>query len=174
MTHVIVERDLAPAVTAEQVFELAEQAGGCFELYQIDWLFSFLAQNGDKMVCQFQAPDTETARTALRQTNNVVRSVWPATVHLGPEADLTPNVMVERTFEQAVTLDSIQAMEDAAAQCLKIRDVSFVKTYFSIDQKRMLCLYSAPDAEAVRSAQDEAQMPFDQVWSCQTLQPPSE
>ena len=98
--------------------------------------------------------------------------MWPATVHFGPTPDLAPNIMVERTFEQAVTLESIQAIEDASAQCLKIRDVTFIKTYFSVDQKRMLCLYKAPDAEAVRSAQDEALMPFDRVWSCQTLQPP--
>ena len=35
---------------------------------------------------------------------------------------------------------------------------------FSTDGRRSLCLYRAPDAEAVRLAQHEAGLPFDVVW----------
>jgi hypothetical protein len=30
----------------------------------------------------------------------------------------------------------------------------------------MLCLYQAPDAESVRLAQHQANMPVDRVWAC--------
>jgi hypothetical protein len=35
----------------------------------------------------------------------------------------------------------------------------------------MICLYAAPDAEAVRRAQSTAQMPFDGVWTVALYQP---
>ena len=58
-----------------------------------------------------------------------------------------------------------QAREDAHQWCLDTHGVSFVRTYFSQDRKRMICLYRAPDAEAVREAQRKAGMPLDAVWS---------
>ena len=75
------------------------------------------------------------------------------------------NVVVERSFEEPVTIGEIQAIEDAGASCLETHQVTFVRTFFSRDRKRMICLYRAPDAEAVRVAQRMAGMPVDSVWS---------
>ena len=85
--------------------------------------------------------------------------------------DKPPTVIVERQFEQAADLDALQAIEDAATGCLDMHRVTFIKTYFSIDKKRMICQYNAPDAESVRQAQRAAQMPFTHVWACQILAP---
>ena len=80
-------------------------------------------------------------------------------------------VMVTLCFDEPVALDDIQAIEDAGIACLEMRGVSFVKTLFSTDRKRMMCLYKAPDAEAVREAQREAGLPVDQVWACHVMSP---
>ena len=81
------------------------------------------------------------------------------------------NVLVRRSFAQSVELADIQAREDAAAWCLDVRHVKFVRTYFSMDRTRMLCLYRAPDAESVREAQRIAPMPMDDVWGFSALLP---
>jgi hypothetical protein len=111
----------------------------------------------------------ESIRIALRTGNTDMRVFWSGSVHDAPgvdEADLaSANVLVGRTFEEPVRLADIQAIEDAGAGCLEIRDVRFIRTFFSADRKRMLCLYHAPDAESVRQAQREAKMPFDEVWA---------
>jgi hypothetical protein len=70
-----------------------------------------------------------------------------------------------------VTLEEIQAMEDAKQWCLDTHRVKFARTFFAHDRKRMLCLYAAPDAEAVRAAQREAGMPVDRVWGFERLGP---
>jgi hypothetical protein len=82
-------------------------------------------------------------------------------------------VMVERSFDSPVAFEDIQALEDAGAWCLEAHQVTFIKTFFSADRKRMLCLYEAPDAESVRLAQKKAEVPFDCAWSCTALVPES-
>ena len=82
-------------------------------------------------------------------------------------------VMVERSFEMPVAFEDIQAIEETGAWCLEAHQVVFIKTFFSVDRRRMLCLYEAPDAESVRLAEKKAQVPFDCAWSCRALQTPA-
>jgi hypothetical protein len=83
----------------------------------------------------------------------------------------TPNVLVERSFADPVALADVQALEDANQWCLDVREVRFVRTYFSRDRRRMLCLYQSPDAESVRAAQREAGLPVDRVWAFDRIAP---
>src|SRR5262245_43859162 len=79
-------------------------------------------------------------------------------------------VLVERRFDRPVTFEEIQALESKGAWCLTAHEVRFIKTFFSRDGRRMLCLYEAPDAESVRLAENQANVPFERVWSCAKLQ----
>ncbi len=65
----------------------------------------------------------------------------------------------------------MQAREDAAAHCLDTHRVRYLRTFFSNDRRRMVCIYRAPDAESVRIAQHQAGMPVDQIWACRTVNP---
>ena len=82
-------------------------------------------------------------------------------------------VIVERRFDAPVAFEEIQAMEDRGAWCLDAHGVAFVRTYFSTHRTRMLCLYDAPDAEAVRAAQATIGMPFERVWAVGTMGAPA-
>jgi hypothetical protein len=78
-------------------------------------------------------------------------------------------VIVERRFASPVDFGTIQALEDAGAWCLQAHQVTFLKTHFSRDRMRMLCLYEAPDAEAVRVAERQAGVPFERAWACERI-----
>ena len=80
-------------------------------------------------------------------------------------------VLVERSFATPVAFAAIQALEDAGAWCLQMHRVTFLKTLFSTDRRRMICLYAAPDAESVRRAQEQARLPFDSAWPCRQIDP---
>lgn len=80
-------------------------------------------------------------------------------------------VIVERQFEQAVDIAAVQAAEDAAGWCLEAHQVRFVRSYFAADRRRMVCVYDAPDAEAVRTVQRQAGLPFTQIWAAQFFDP---
>ena len=74
-------------------------------------------------------------------------------------------IAVERSFAEPQQFEPLQAAEDAARWCLDMHEVSFVKTFFALDGRRMICLYQAPDAEAVRRSQRMAGLPFDTVYA---------
>lgn len=78
-------------------------------------------------------------------------------------------VMVERSFEAPADFDSLQQREIDGAWCLDQHGVCFLRTYFSRDKLRMLCLYEAPDAESVRVSQRTVGMPVERVWAASEL-----
>jgi hypothetical protein len=78
-------------------------------------------------------------------------------------------VVVERSFPEPVRFDDLQAIEDRGAWCLAAHGVRFLRSYFSRDRRRMVCLYEAPDAESVRLAQQKATLPFDAAWTARSL-----
>jgi hypothetical protein len=82
-------------------------------------------------------------------------------------------VVVERSFPEPVEFETIQAIEDRGAWCLEAHGVRFLRTYFSRDRRRMICLYEAKDAESVRLAQREAGVPFEAAWAARVVRHPA-
>lgn len=175
MNDIFLEREFDPALTTDDVWNMASQVGHCFQLYGVNWMGSMLALGGRRMLCHFQCPDSESVRTALRQSRSQMGPVWPGAVHEAPGLPgVDPgysNVVVTRTFSEPVELADIQSIEEAGAWCLEAHEVQFVRTFFSTDRKRMDCLYRAADAESVRVAQLKAGMPVERVWSFEALLP---
>jgi hypothetical protein len=163
MTQLVLERTFEPPIDRQLVIGTVRSGAWCYEQHRVDWLGSLLSLDGRRMVCRFEARDTESLRQALRQMDADMRVLWHGSVHDAP-GDREANVVVERSFAEPVSLDEVQAKEDAGQWCLDAHGVSFVRTFFSNDRKRMLCLYAAPDAEAVATAQRKAGMPVDRVW----------
>jgi Protein of unknown function (DUF4242) len=82
-------------------------------------------------------------------------------------------VVVERSFREPVAFEDVQALEDRSAWCLEAHGVRFLRTYFSRDRRRMVCLYEAPDAESVRLAQEKAGLPFQRAWAARVVRHPA-
>lgn len=175
MIDLFLERDFDPPVSPADLREAWLAGMDCARLHRVEWHGSLLSPEGRKLVCHFRAPDAESARIALRRGGADIRRLWPGTIHdapgLGDFGADSANVLVRRAFAEPVSLAEIQAREDAGAWCLEVRHVKFVRTYFSADRKRMLCLYRAPDAESVREAQRYAGMPVEDVWGFAALLP---
>jgi hypothetical protein len=171
VTEIFLERRFEPPLSPDDVLATARIAGDCFGLYRVRWRGSLLATDGRRMCCHFSAPDAESARIALRQVGADITELWPGSVHDAPSPVPEANVLVERRFEDAVELDTIQAIEDRNAWCLRTHDVRFQRTFFSADRRRMICLYRGPDAESVRIAQRQAGLPLERVWAFRRIAP---
>lgn len=181
MTDVFLERRFDPPIDREHALELGRLGADCLDIHRVRWRGSLLAQSGRHMVCRFSSADAESVRIALRQLEVQlkvdIRCLWPGTLHDAPgmqPGDIDrAKVLVRRSFNEPTELADIQAIEDAGAWCLETHGVSFVRTCFSVDRKRMICLYRAPDAESVRLAQRQAGMPLEDVWSFEHVAPAS-
>ena len=169
IVNVILERSWDPPLTEADMQTMATMPQDCFELHRVAWRGSMLSADGRDLVCHFAAPDAESARIALQQVGADVARLWPGTMHDAPGVsgdDIPPgNVAVTRRFDAPVEFAGIQALEEAAAACLELHRVRFLRSFFSSDRRHMICVYRAPDAESVRLAQREAQMPVEKVWS---------
>ena len=177
MSEMILERTFDEPTTRREVLDGLTVSSGCFDIHRVDWNASYLRLDGLRMVCHFSAPDLESTRIALRQLGQDTSRLWNASRHDRPGAGAAEiaaaNVIVERSFDEAVELQDVQDIEDAGIRCLEMRRVRFLRTYFSADRRRMLCFYAAPDAESVRQAQREAGMPFDEAWAFERCAPDS-
>ncbi len=165
MENVVMIRSFEEGLDDAGFRAMAEEGVGCLMLYRCEWQESLLADDGSTLVCRFEAPDAESIRMASRDDGAEDKRVWPGTLH-ETGLEQAPTVVVERRFDEAASIDELQAREDAAAWCLEAHRVTFLRSFFSVDRKQMLCLYHAPDAESVRLAQQQADMPVERIWSC--------
>jgi hypothetical protein len=117
----------------------------------------------------FRAPDAESVRVANRKMGVPVASLWTASIHASPVAP-PPDpaqtvVLIERSFERPVVFEDILAISDRGAWCMDLHRARHRHSYFSLDRKRMICVYEAADAESVRLAQKQIGMPFTDAWA---------
>jgi hypothetical protein len=175
MTDIFVERHWDPPITAADIQGMVETGGGCLAAHRCDWHGSLLSADGKELFCHFTAPDAESVRMALHEAGSPRGSVWTGTIHdaagFTDAALAQANVLVTRRFEAPAEFAEIQALEEAGAGCLETHRVHFIRSFFSNDRKRMLCLYRAPDAESVRIAQREAGMPVERVRAVRQFRP---
>jgi hypothetical protein len=165
MVDVILERQFDPHLSFDDFTAMARASADCLPLYRAQWMESFLASDGHSLTCRFKAPDTESVRMIVRDVPSRAQVAWAGTVHdTGRDGEAT--AMVERRFEEPVTVEALQDLENASAWCLEQHQVTFLRTFFSADCRRMICVYHAPDAESVRLAQRQAKMPVERVWPC--------
>ena len=168
MENVIVERVLDQPMMADRLRAVQEQMRWCLEQNRVSCVRTYLSPDGRRMACFFQAPDAEAVRRVNQQARMPMKSVWIAGIY-GPAAEGNDEtgtaVIVERTFAQPESFEDLAAREEAGSWCLDLHRVRYLRSYFSADRKRMLCLYVAPDAESVRRAQKQIGLPFDEVWT---------
>lgn len=172
MENVVMQRGFTPHLTEADFEAMARIAAGCLDIYRAEWVESFMALDGSRLVCRFEAPDSESIRQLSRGDGAEAKAVWASTLHDGPVAG-SARVVVERSFDEPASMDELQAREEGAADCLSMHSVTFLRSLFSVDRRNMVCLYAAPDAESVRRAQTQAGMPLDRVWACHHYTPDS-
>lgn len=81
------------------------------------------------------------------------------------------HVIVERIFPEPVDMQALRDRIAASALCYDSRRITHLRTCLSLDGRRMICEYSAPDAESVRLANVQAGVPFERVWTAHVLEP---
>ncbi|MGB8332565.1 MAG: nickel-binding protein [Polyangiales bacterium] len=74
-------------------------------------------------------------------------------------------VVVEREFPEPLTPDDVRRRE-AEGECFDLYRVKAIRSYLMPDGMRLVCVFQAPDAEAVRAVLKANQSPQGTVWTC--------
>jgi hypothetical protein len=80
MARVMVEHTFAEPLTDEQHEHFSKRLEPCLEVRNGAWRRSALAKDRLRMVCEFEAPDAESVREALRTAKIPYDRVYPAEV----------------------------------------------------------------------------------------------
>jgi hypothetical protein len=78
-------------------------------------------------------------------------------------------VIVEEKFDPPIDLSQGSPVADKVSPCLPVYDVHWLSSYIARDGTRCVCVYQAPDAEAVRRTYRAAGVPFENVWTASPL-----
>jgi hypothetical protein len=121
------------------------------------------------MLCLFEAPDAESVRDAESQGEVPFNRAWTCTHLQGLDSAVkTPSVeyvVVERLFPEAVTPEFVSNALRQSGWCLDLHGAEYVESFLGSDGRRMVCLFRAPDAEAVRRANQQGGVPYTEVWT---------
>src|SRR5262249_16711266 len=130
-------RTFEQPLSVADVVERVRSSEWCYDMHKVDWRGSFLATNGHTMLCWFIAADAESVRIALGKSGAETQTLWAGTVHEESEPRV-PNVIVERSFQEPVTLPQLRSAHVSAVESLQAHRVKLSRTFFSLDGRRML------------------------------------
>ena len=80
MPSVIVEYSFAEPMSDEELSRMAARLDSCLEIRNGAWVRSSLSGDRKRMICEFEAPDAESVRDALRSARITFDRAWPAQV----------------------------------------------------------------------------------------------
>jgi len=167
---VLVERRFDRPVRFEDIQALEIAGHSCLHLRNVRFLKSFFSRDCCRMLCLYEAPDAESVREAEHHAKVPFNSAWTC-IKLqgigtaGVHSSDREYVVVERQFPGAVTPDFVSNALRRSGWCLDLHDAEYVESFLGNDGRRMVCLFRAPDAEAVRLANQQGGVPYTDVWT---------
>jgi hypothetical protein len=78
MVYLILEKEFDPPLSEEQHDREAQALDACLVAHGVRWLRSYLATDRRRMICEFEAVDTEAVRSSFRSAGVSFVRVWAA------------------------------------------------------------------------------------------------
>lgn len=66
MARVIAEQSFETALSDEELSRMSQRLDACLEIRNGAWVRSYLAADRKRVICDFEAPDAESVRQAMR------------------------------------------------------------------------------------------------------------
>ena len=169
MNTIVVERFHETPLDSEQLRTLESLVAQQDGEGRVQLRYAVLARDGSRSVSVYEAPEPALVRAAHDDAGVPWERVWQALILTGRGvSDLhqrRERVMVQRAMPDAATLDQYKALSAGAADCMRRHRASLLEAYLSEDGLFGLCHFEGIDAESVRRANLESQLPFTRAWS---------
>lgn len=80
-------------------------------------------------------------------------------------------ILVETAAEQPITFEWLSEADQRITPCLQEREATWQYSLLSSDRHRMICIYDAPDAEALRASYRKATVEFSKIYPVEIIEP---
>ena len=81
MANIVIEYSFEAPKSDEDLSRMAQRLDACLEIRDGAWVRTALSHDRKRMVCEFEAPDAESVREALRSSGLAFDRAWPAHVY---------------------------------------------------------------------------------------------
>jgi Nickel responsive protein SCO4226-like len=85
MARVIMEQTFETPLSDEEYARLAARLDECLEVRNGAWVRSYYSKDKKRCICEFEAPDAESVRTALRSAKAPFDRVWSADLYVAED-----------------------------------------------------------------------------------------
>lgn len=173
--HIVVERSFDEKMDFESLQATETRASWCLERHNVRPVDSYVSLDGRSMVCLYTAPDAESVRETQRTGGLPFTRAWSCTLLTTTGARAAraglSTVVVEREISTEISEADLARMVGESGPCFETNGVELLTSHCSKDLKRVICIFAAPDAEAVRRANREAGAPFTRAWTATHHEP---
>lgn len=80
MARIVVEQVFEPPMSEEDYAEFSKRLDPCLEPRHAVWRRSYVSSDKRRMTCEFEAPDADAVRTAMRSAGLKFERAWTAEV----------------------------------------------------------------------------------------------
>ena len=167
--RIVVERSFDARTAIDEVQNAERRVAALFEERGVRTVESFLSFDGRSMMSIYDAAAVESVRQTQSAASLPFTRAWSARVERHGETSHSPAggsvVVLERDPPAGMTEDAMREAMAASGPCFETNGVAALSTYFAADLSRIVCVFSAVDAEAVRRANRERGLPFTRAWA---------
>jgi hypothetical protein len=173
---VVVERAFAEPSLARALAERERQAADEQGRHGVLLLRTFTSRDLRRMLCFYEAPDAEAVRSSQEQAELALDRIWSGSSLLPPQppasGDGYTTVVVERKITHDITQAQWWQLSESKAWCMASYRVALLESVFAPSHGRAVCVFIAPDTEAVRMANSGPGMPESFAWPCDVWRSP--
>jgi cyclohexanone monooxygenase len=140
----------------------------CLDLHRVRWLRGYVATDGTRMLCWYQARHAESVRLVLKQQGAVVRDVWPTAVIDANDAE--PCVtdrdcsVAEFEFEPSLGNEQMHSTSERVIGALHGAGHVLRQAFVSNNGARLVCVIDGSDSAAVAACLRAATVAATAVW----------
>lgn len=80
-------------------------------------------------------------------------------------------VVVEVNWPEPLSLEELLDEDNETMRCLGERGGRWIRSHISLDRRRTVCVFEAPDAESVREAYRRGGVEHFTIWSADVFEP---
>lgn len=78
-------------------------------------------------------------------------------------------IVVEQRIERRLTQETFERLLEKHAWCRRLYGIRHVQSLIATRADRMVCVFQAPDVEAVRALARRMGFPYEHAWSAQRV-----